>query len=227
MRKSGISRESENLHLDIGSASSIIISNADLGDAPECPEHSSPLPPDFHGNPKLQTGSVSQQLYEYKPEVLRALSKRDLIAMLHRQPVVFYDTDVSCLFHSLWERLTCFKRECSEGKNVLEALYFVSWVSNSGLLKLFESYEKGYSPITGKVNAASVRGIIAAIREVAAEQLKGGKVKSTYEPSDIAEINRKLDVLAAHVARISSPAPAVETAAAGAPALQVIDGGGR
>lgn len=86
-------------------------------------------------------------------------------------------------------------REIREGKGVYEASRFLRWLHFSGILSLLENYclpGQDFSPLLKKVGE---------LTSECGERLKGGRESVKYAESDIAEINRKLDVLMASSAR--------------------------
>jgi len=127
--------------------------------------------------------------------------------------------------HFLWlhtsTRIESLYREVLEGKNVLEAADFGRWVRNSGVLKMFYK-----NPCDGplRVDGKALDKKIGDLLFECGEKFRGGKITVTYQPSDISEIHRKIDLLASHIARFA-PVPTVTTEAPECPALRVIQGG--
>lgn len=70
---------------------------------------------------------------------LEALSKRELLTLLRRQPCGFDDSDLAVLADSIMSRLKALRARAREGKCVDEASEFARWVRSSGLLKLCHS----------------------------------------------------------------------------------------
>jgi len=130
--------------------------------------------------------------------------------------------------HWIWKettrRLESFADYVRENKAVAEAADFARWLQFSGILKLLGSFPQP-PPLT--VDAAAMGKQITDLIYECGERFRNGKASPNYAPSDIAEINRKLDIIAAHVSTLSPPTT-VNTADAGnaaGPALRVIDGG--
>lgn len=85
-------------------------------------------------------------------------------------------------------KLAALSREVREGKNVLYASQFARWLQFSGLVRLLELVSDG----------VSIQKELGDLLFECGEIFKGGKVDPKYAASDIAEINRKLDLLLAH-----------------------------
>lgn len=127
--------------------------------------------------------------------------------------------------HFIWlhtsTRIESLYREVLEGKNVLEAADFARWLRNSGVLKLLlQNPSDGPLRVDGKALDKKIGDLLFEC----GEKFRGGKITVTYQPSDIDEINRKMDLLASHIARFA-PSPTVATEAPECPALRVIQGG--
>lgn len=105
--------------------------------------------------------------------------------------------------HKLWsetdrhlESLASLVREC---KSVDEASRFSRWLQFSGLLEILErNASVDLLPVDGCGLRRKCKNLIAACGEL----YRQGKARPGYAQSDIAEINRKLDVIAAHVATV-------------------------
>jgi hypothetical protein len=87
--------------------------------------------------------------------------------------------------HYFIERLS---REVREGKNVMLASQYARWVEFSGLVRLLELVDRGAN-LGKKLNDLLFE---------CGEMFKDGKADPKYAASDIAEINRKLDLLLVH-----------------------------
>jgi len=102
----------------------------------------------------------------------------------------------------------------AECKRVDEASNFCRWLQFSGVLNILEAHPAGLPlPVDGK----ALRKQMDAILFECGELYKGGKHDPKYTTSDIAEINRKLDLLAFHIGRAIPSSPPVVTPAS--PAL--------
>jgi len=114
----------------------------------------------------------------------------------------------SATLHWLWrqttDKLESLARDVRENKRVLEAADFARWVQFSGILKLFDAF-----PTDGplQISAAIIRKQIRDLLFECGELFRMGKADPKYSASDISEINRKLDLIAAHVATLSAVAP--------------------
>jgi len=132
--------------------------------------------------------------------------------------------------HVLWREtnryLDSLTQAVCETKRVDEASNFGRWLLFSGVLKILEAYPSGLPlPVDGKVVRKKTEDLVYECGEL----YKGGKHDPRYAASDIAEINRKLDLLAAHIGRaIPSSPPSTAAADAGEsaePVLRVLQGG--
>ena len=97
-------------------------------------------------------------------------------------------------------------REC---KRVDEASRFVRWLQFSGVLKLLEKYQNDqkFSSSLVVFNPSALRKKSDALLMDCGDLFRGGKANPRYAESDIAEINRKLDLL---LPRSPSSLPVVE-----------------
>jgi hypothetical protein len=106
-----------------------------------------------------------------------------------------YRVLLSGLYSETVRYLDSLARVASEGKNVSEAANFCRWLRFSGVFTLFEGYA-----LSGQ-NFPSLDRKVTDLLQVCGEHFRGGRVDAKYAQSDIAEINRKLDVLLASSAR--------------------------
>jgi len=135
----------------------------------------------------------------------------------------FDSVDLHWIWRETTRRLESFAGDVREHKRVLEASDFIRWLQFSGLLKLFAAHPQ---PEPLRVDVANVRKLIEDLRFSCGESFRNGKADPQYAASDIAAINHKLELIAAHVATLSPPL--TETAASGdsaEPGLRVIQGG--
>jgi len=102
-------------------------------------------------------------------------------------------------------RLEVLARDVSECKSVDEAANFCRWLSAAGVLNLLE---KNPQPDPLPVDGSALRKLAARILSECGDLYRQGKATPRYAASDIAEINRKLDIIAAHIGGIAGP-PAV------------------
>ncbi len=129
-----------------------------------------------------------------------------------------FSSDISVRVNGILERI--FKESCihlrslscevGEGKNVYDASRFVRWLQMSGVLELLE--------ICKDVNPRFVelRKSVTDLIFDCGERFKGGKVDAKYAQSDIAEINRKLDILTSCVAKPVQPIVEIQPACSAA-----------
>jgi len=115
------------------------------------------------------------------------------------------DSESAVTYHWLWKetsnRLASLSREAKEGKNLAEASNFARWVRFSGIIKLLEQH-----PQAGelRVDAESLSKSIDDLLWECGQQWNRRKPLAKYDVSDIAEINRKLDILAAQAAKLDA-----------------------
>jgi len=127
------------------------------------------------------------------------------------------------IFSETRRKLEEFLKSVREQKHVMEASSFVRWLQFSGIFPLLEQSPQK-PPLL--VDVAILRNLVTDVVFECGEAFRNGKADPKYAASDIAEINRKLDVIAAHVSTLSPPLTA--TAAVGdsaEPALFVLQGG--
>lgn len=84
-------------------------------------------------------------------------------------------------------------REVREGKNVMLASQFARWLRFSGLIKIFADNPSAvpYLEVDASIVSTKVEDLIFECGEL----FRSGKIDPKYAASDIAEINRKLDLL--------------------------------
>jgi len=129
----------------------------------------------------------------------------------------------------IWRETTRFldtiHGEVREGKSVMEWSRFTRWLRFSGILEILEAHPQDFPH---EVNGKALRAKVEDLLSDCGEKFRTGKADPTYTASDIAEINRKLDIIAHRVATISPPAiktPESGAAVELAPELRVIEGG--
>jgi len=126
--------------------------------------------------------------------------------------------------HWLWKetvaRLDRLAGLVREGKSVAEAADFCKWLQFSGLSKLFQVFPQAAPCV---VDHVVIEKKIRDLLFECGELFRGGKADPKYAASDIAEINRKLDIIAAHVSQF--PPPFVATTEPGKSDLHVLQGG--
>jgi len=136
----------------------------------------------------------------------------------------FDSVKLHCLWRETTNRLDSLARSVREHKSVAEASNFAKWLQFSGVIDLLEQNPQGFPLV---VDGKRVREQVRTLLSDCGESFRNGKADPKYAASDIAEINRKLDILAAHVATNLPPEPALADTPAvdGSPALRVIAGG--
>jgi len=186
------------------------------------------------------SGIILPNARERQDEALRAKAKTAFRTGLRRRnsepdfhgyqksESIHVHTDTVNL-HRVWNETTRFvetiHREVREGKSVMEWSRYGRWLRFSGVLEILEANPQEF-PL--EVNGKALRALVEDLLSECGEKFRTGKADPTYAQSDIAEINRKLDILARHVATISPPAnKTAEVDAATTPALRVIEGGAK
>ena len=107
----------------------------------------------------------------------------------------------SVQLHWMWQEtdnyLSSLAQCVREGKRVQEAANYCRWLQFSGVIELLEGSPQ---PFPLMVDGQGTRRKLRDLIQECGELFKGGKHDAKYVASDIAEINRKLDVLTAHLA---------------------------
>jgi len=137
---------------------------------------------------------------------------------------VIDEADLHWLWKETQSRLDRFAGCVRECKNVTEAADFCRWLQFSGLSKVFRVFPQ---PPPFLVDHVIIEKKSADLLFECGELFRAGKADPNYAASDIAEINRKLDVIAAHVSTLSPPktqTPTVDGLVM-PPALSVMLGG--
>jgi len=97
-------------------------------------------------------------------------------------------------------RLSVLRKDVSECKSVDEAANFTRWLRASGVLALLERFSTdGVLPVDGK----SLSKLSETILSDCGDLYRNGKATPRYAASDIAEINRKLDIIAHEISQQS------------------------
>jgi hypothetical protein len=106
------------------------------------------------------------------------------------------------MYKETLNRLDELARSVREGKHVLEAKDFCSWLQFSGYCMALDlcSNTHKFLPVDGK----AVRRKIDDLIYDCGEWLKSGKVIPKYAESDIAEINSKLDQLQKTISEVAA-----------------------
>ena len=117
--------------------------------------------------------------------------------------------DVAILWRETANVLDRLLGEVREGKNVMLASQFARWVEFSCLHRVFEAYPCQTPAL--RVDAALLDRKVRDLVFECGERFKDGKVDAKYTQSDIAEINRKLDLLM-HPQGLGLTPPLVATA---------------
>jgi hypothetical protein len=106
-----------------------------------------------------------------------------------------YRVCLRCIHAETVRYLDSLAREVREGKNVLPAADYGRWLQFSGVLDLLTKFappDLDLPPLDRK---------LADLLQECGEHFRGGRVDAKYAQSDIAEINRKLDLLLSGNAR--------------------------
>jgi hypothetical protein len=112
-------------------------------------------------------------------------------------------------------------RRVQEGKGLEAALEFARYVFWSGIIELCEEYPQEH-PL--KVDGAMMRWKCEELQRKVQDRYRLNDGKPHIERTELEEINRKLDLIAGHVAKFSPPE---QGALPCPPSLHVIDGGAK
>jgi len=135
------------------------------------------------------------------------------------------EIDDVCLYtlaNSTSTQLAVLHDRAREGKDLQAANEFCAFLEWSGILKLLEA---GSRPGPLKIDGAHIRWKQRELLGVVRAQFKANAKTISLELSQLEAVNHKLDLIAAHVAKLSPPTS--NTADAVHPALHVIAGGAR
>ncbi len=106
------------------------------------------------------------------------------------------DSNQTVKFHQMWREtdrfLDTLAESVREGKRVMEASNFCRWLQFSGVVSLLK---ENPSPSPLRVDGEALRKKLDDLLYECGELFRGGKHDPKYAASDIAEINRKLDLL--------------------------------
>jgi len=135
----------------------------------------------------------------------------------------------SVQMHWMWRetinRLDVHAKRVSENKGLDAALEFVNYLQTSGLVKFFE---RSSQPEPLKVDGSFLRWRCRELQNAVRDRYRTNDVLPHVEASELEAISRKLDVIAAGIAKLSPPFTATPNAgnvAAPEPALRVLQGG--
>lgn len=147
--------------------------------------------------------SANLQIYDgaERPPWLKAGMSRERYLELRQigdDPDLGYRVLLQGMCFETLRYLETLARGVREGKNVDEAANFCRWLQFSGVLELLERYA-----MPGQ-DFHSVRRMVSDVILECGERFRGGRVQPTYSESDIAAINRKLDVLLSQAAHAPS-----------------------
>ena len=155
--------------------------------------------------PRVCQNSVSQlsaarlepnvSSHGFKPPGGMTEAKFDRLCLLGQDPLLDYRVTLNRIYQETNDHLDVLAREVREGKNVLEASFFLRWLEFSGVLSLLEKHALPGQDFT------SLRRKLSDLIGEYGEHFRGGRVAPKYAESDITEINRKLDILLADKAR--------------------------
>lgn len=157
------------------------------------------------------------------PDLIRC-SYRNEIAVHDDETITFARHKLHCMWSHTMLRLQQYLTRIKEGKDVMAASEFARFVRNVGLVDLF-SVNATDGPLM--VSGAKVDALCSAVLQGCADAWNN-RSAPTVELAAVERINHKLDVIAAHLARVSSPPLTEPTANAGnasEPVLRVLQGG--
>ena len=143
---------------------------------------------------------TSQQTDAVCPENFKSLSKRELIALLCRKPVVFDDADLHQLYSATVARLKLLDCRAREGKSLQEASEFARWCLSSGLLSLFRL--NGSPPplqVSASLIESQIQGLLFSCECAWNKDPRG----PSLDKSELESINSHLARLSVQVARMA------------------------
>lgn len=143
------------------------------------------------------------------------------LAAIGRDPELDFRVNLHRIFIETDRRLELLAQSVRECKDVNEANNFARWLQFSGILKLLETHPQAKP---ANVDGARLHRKASDLAYECGQLFRGGKADPKYTQSDIAEINRKLGVIAEQVGVEFRPS-ITETADVGIPTLHVIQGG--
>jgi len=109
-------------------------------------------------------------------------------------------------------------RRVRENKDVMAALDFARYVTWSGIIKVLDA-NASESPLV--VDGALIRWKCEELTRMCQERFRTGQSSPHVEQSELEAINRKLDLIAGHVAQFVPAVPTLKVE----PCFQVIAGG--
>jgi len=175
--------------------------------------------------------NVGQRVASENPVALKPVSSDDF-PELQKSESKAMQSDSGKLsaaqLHVLWREtdrvVEGLAKAVMECKRVDEASNFGRWIRFSGVLEILEAHPAPF-PLT--VDAKGLKKKVSDMLFECGELYRGGKHDPRYAASDIAEINRKLDIIAAHISQPSPPlmATTADVGDSAEPVLQVLQGG--
>lgn len=189
----------ENTPIDKKPRNCYSLPNVGLAVAPERPVAKKPLSnDDFHGGQKSESKAMQSDTGKLSA------------AQLH---VLWRETD---------RVVSALSKAVMECKRVDEASNFGRWLRFSGVLQILEAHPAPF-PLT--VDAKGLTKKVSDMLYDCGELYRAGKHDPRYAASDIAEINRKLDIIAAHIgsARTFAPAPTITATSEDVETLMRVD----
>jgi hypothetical protein len=146
-----------------------------VGSESECPERKAACVKDSNGNPESRKHTLDNGKFA-----------------AHNLARFWRETS---------NQLHSHKRLVAEGKYLEEAHDFCRYVLNSGMLSIFEASPQAF-PL--KVDAAFLRWQAEELTREIQDRYRKGKNTPTVEFSEIQSINRKLDLIAGQLAKVSN-----------------------
>jgi hypothetical protein len=110
-------------------------------------------------------------------------------------------TTLAWMWNETRNRLDSLSRRVNEGKDLDAAREFANYVQWSGMCKLFDQYAGGSGPL--KIDGAFLRWKAEELERTVQEIWQSGKIQPQIPLAEVEAINRKLDLIAAHVSKIS------------------------
>lgn len=132
--------------------------------------------------------------------------------------------EMHCMWRETNNRLDVLARRVGEGKDVLAASEFARYLLFSGFLKMFERNPQDF-PL--KVDGHLLRWKCGDLLDKCARAWKDKNGVVHLDLSQLENVNRKLDIIAAHVSKFSPPLmdKTADVGNTAEPALRVLQGG--
>lgn len=133
------------------------------------------------------------------PKKTRGSEKREPRTLVMPEPseILRY----AWLYRSTIQQLSVLRERAAEGKELPAANDFARYVLNSGILDILQPFDQADSTGAIKIDSAFLRWTAEDLRRVVCESFKRSGAAPGFDVSTLENINRKLDIIAAEIAR--------------------------